>query len=323
MKRTFIDHVVIQVQAGKGGDGCSSFYRDLWSRFSKPDGGYGGKGGDVVITADRNTLTLIDLGYRKHFVAQKGKNGQGNDKTGEEGKNCIIKIPPGSIIKDAVSGLILRDLTKAGEEVIVARGGRGGLGNRPRREATKGEAGEEKKLYIELKLVADVSIIGYPNVGKSTFLNRITSAKSKVAAYPFTTKVPILGSATIGNKEKIFTVCDIPGLIEGAHKGKGLGHDFLRHIERTRLLIHMVDMSSLEGRDAYKDYINLNNELILYNPKLGEKIQILVANKMDIPGAEENIKKFRRNFKGKIYPVSAFSGKGIEQLLAAIGKALN
>jgi GTP-binding protein len=322
VKQIFIDHVKILVEAGKGGDGCRSFYRDRRSRFPKPDGGDGGKGGDIILKTDKNILSLVDLGYRKHFVAQKGRNGQGNDKKGEDGKDCIIPVPAGTLVKDTEKGFVLRDLTQIPQEVVVARGGPGGLGNRPHRDATRGAEGEKKKLSLELKLIADIGLIGYPNVGKSTLLNCLSSAKSKVAAYPFTTKTPILGRLDIEGGENIIVVADIPGLVEGAHKGKGLGHEFLRHIERTRILVHIVDISQSEGRDALSDYLNLNKELFLYNPALKEKPQIVVANKMDLPNFSENFKKFSEKLDRKIYPISALTGEGIEAFLEATKRLL-
>lgn len=310
------------MKAGDGGNGCRSFYRDLRMRFPRPDGGDGGRGGDIVLIADENIRTLLDLQYHKHFVAQKGQHGKGNNKKGGEGKAFLIKVPVGTLVKDRATDRVLRDLTKEGESVIVARGGKAGRGNSPRHDATRGEPGEEKRLLLELKLIADIGLIGYPNVGKSTLLNRISRAKSKVADYPFTTKIPILGRLESGDKEIIFTVADMPGLIEGAHKGKGLGHEFLRHIERTRILVHIIDISQPQGRDAYQDYLSLNNELFLYNPKLKEKPQIVVANKIDLPQSSENLKIFSERFEGEIYPISALTGEGIDVFLEATKKLL-
>ncbi|MCM8779235.1 MAG: GTPase ObgE [Candidatus Omnitrophica bacterium] len=323
MKTNFIDYVEIEVKAGKGGDGCTSFFYDRFSHFPKPDGGNGGKGGNVIIIADENIHTLLDLQYRKRFVAENGHHGEGNYKKGEAGKDCYILVPVGTLVKDAQTGFILRDLTQPGEKVIVAKGGEGGRGNRPRKPATPGKLGEGKKLILELKLIADIGLVGYPNVGKSTLLNRISSAHSQVGDYPFTTKAPVLGRVEIEDEEFTFTVADMPGLIEGAHRGKGLGHTFLRHIERTKILLHMIDISESAGRDAYDDYLSLNKELFLYKPDLKEKKQIIVANKIDLPGAWENLERFSRNLKEKIYPISALKGEGIEQLLQAVKETLS
>ncbi|MCM8765377.1 MAG: GTPase ObgE [Candidatus Omnitrophica bacterium] len=323
MRSNFIDYVEIEVKAGKGGDGCNSFFRHRFSRFPKPDGGAGGKGGDVVIIADENIHTLLDLQYRKRFVAEDGHNGEGNHKKGEAGRDCFILVPVGTLIKEAKRGFVLRDLTKPGEKVIVARGGEGGKGNRSGKPATAGKEGEEKRLILELKLIADVGLLGYPNVGKSTLLNRISPAHSKVASYPFTTRAPVLGKVEIGGEEFDFTVADIPGLIEGAHQGRGLGYTFLRHIERTKVLVHMVDISQSEGRDAYSDYLNLNRELFLYNPDLEKKPQLVVANKIDLSGAWDNLRRFSERLNKKIYPLSALTGEGVEQLLKAIKEILS
>lgn len=254
-------------------------------------------------------------------MAKNGGHGEGNHKKGENAPDCLIRVPAGTLVKDQDTGRVLRDLARAGERVIVVRGGEGGKGNKPRRDATKGKPGEERRLLLELKLVADVALVGCPNAGKSTLLNRISRAKSKVADYPFTTRVPVLGRVETEDREILFTVADMPGLIEGAHKGKGLGLEFLRHIERTKILVHLVDISQPQGRDAYSDYLNLNKELFLYNPRLKEKFQIVAANKIDLSGSSENLKKFSEKLKSKVYPISALRGEGIEDLLEAIGNA--
>ncbi|MCM8783381.1 MAG: GTPase ObgE [Candidatus Omnitrophica bacterium] len=323
MKPIFIDYVEIEVEAGKGGSGCKSFFRSRYHRFPKPNGGDGGKGGDIVIVADNNIHTLIDLQYRKRFVAENGRGGGGNCKKGEDGKPCIIKVPIGTLVKDAKTGFILRDLTYSGEEVVVARGGRGGQGNGLRKPATPGLLGEKKRLILELKIIADVGIIGYPNVGKSTLLNRISSSRSKVADYPFTTKAPVLGCVKIEGEDFSFVAADMPGLIDGAHKGKGLGYQFLRHIERTKILLHVVDISQPHGRDAYTDYLSLNREISLYNFELGKRPQLVIANKIDIPGSAVNFKNFSEKLERKIYPVSALTGEGIESLLKAVKEMLS
>ena len=323
MKSNFVDYVEIEVKAGDGGNGCTSFFHDRFSRFPKPDGGDGGKGGDIILIADENISTLLDLQYRKRFVAENGHHGEGNNRRGEDGKDLYIKVPVGTLVKDAKTGFILRDLVYPGEKVTVAKGGEGGKGNRPRRPATLGKLGEEKKLILELKLIADVGIVGYPNVGKSTLLNRISSAHSKVADYPFTTKAPVLGRVEIEEGEFTFTVADIPGIIEDAHKGKGLGHTFLRHIERTKVLLHVIDISQPQGRNAYSDYLNLNKELFLYNPEMKKKPQIIAANKIDLPEASSNLEEFSKKINDKIYPISALTGEGIDELMKAIKNILS
>lgn len=323
MRANFIDYVEIEVKAGNGGNGCTSFFHDRFNRFPKPDGGNGGNGGDVVLVADENVFTLLDLQYRKRFVAENGSHGEGNNKKGADGRACVVKVPVGTLVKDAKTGFTLRDLTHPGDKVIVAKGGKGGKGNRPKTPATKGEFGEERRLCLELKLIADVGLVGYPNVGKSTLFNRISSACSKVANYPFTTKAPVLGHVEIEEYDFTFTVADMPGLVEGAHKGKGLGHTFLRHIERTKVLVHILDISQPRSDNVYYDYLNLNKELFFYNPDLEKKPQLIVANKIDIPGSSENLKKLAQKINDKIYPVSARTGKGVVELLEAIKEILS
>ncbi|PIU41522.1 MAG: GTPase ObgE [Candidatus Omnitrophica bacterium CG07_land_8_20_14_0_80_42_15] len=309
----FIDRAKIAVKAGNGGDGCNSFYRDKRTRYGPPDGGDGGDGGNIIFEANQNLRTLYDFKYNRHFKAQRGGHGSSNNKKGKRGESLLVKVPPGTIIIDNKTGLILRDLAEPLQQVILCKGGRGGKGNSRGREATKGEAGEEKEVVLELKIIADVGIIGYPNVGKSTFISKVSSAKSKIAPYPFTTKSPILG--VVKRDEDRMTLADMPGIIEGAHTGRGLGDQFLRHIERTKFLVHFIDMAAFEGRDPASDYEVLNNELKLYSKDLIKKPQVLVANKMDMPGTKNNLKKFKKVIKKKIYPISALTGEGTKQLL--------
>ncbi|MCQ9207732.1 MAG: GTPase ObgE [Omnitrophica bacterium] len=313
-----IDQARIHVKAGDGGDGCTSFYRDRAVRKGKPTGGNGGDGGDVIFKVDKNIHTLLDFQYKRHFKAKRGIHGGSNDKRGKNGEAFYIKIPPGTVIKDAKTGFILRDLTHDGEEVIIAQHGRGGRGNTKRGEGVPGSKGEEKELLLELKLIADVGIIGYPNAGKSTLISRISRAKSKVADYTFTTKAPILGKVRCGEED--ITFADMPGLIEGAHRGRGLGDEFLRHIERTKILLHMVDIAGFEGRDAYEDYISINNELALYGKHLAEKPQIVAVNKMDISSSKRKFASFEEKIgqKVRIYPISAQTGEGIKALLVRV-----
>jgi len=316
----FLDEARIFVKAGEGGDGCESFARIRGKRFGHPNGGSGGRGGDVVIAADNNRQTLIEFRYNRHFKAVSGKHGSSNNKKGEGGEDCIIKVPPGTVIYDAVAGFVLRDLKEVGEKVIIAKGGAGGKGNSLRRDATRGEKGETKDIYLELKMVAEVGIIGYPNAGKSTLLSKITRAKPRIADFPFTTKSPILGVAKVGDFS--FVVADIPGLIEGAHAGRGLGDRFLRHIERTKLLIHLVDMAGIDGRDPNSSFHSLNKELELYSSQLSCKTQIVAANKMDMPQAKKLIRKFKPEKTRKVYRISALTGEGIERLLKTVASEL-
>ncbi len=316
----FIDEVRIYVKAGNGGDGCSSLYRDRVNRIGRPDGGPGGDGGDVIFKADFNIHTLLDFQYRQHFTAESGKHGSSNHKKGARGEDSYVKVPPGTLIKDAVTGLLLRDLVKPGDSVIIARGGQGGRGNSRGREALPGTIGEERQVILELKLIADVGIVGYPNAGKSTLISRISSARPKIASYPFTTKEPNLGVVKVYEGLDI-VIADIPGLIEGAHKGKGLGHKFLRHIERTKALVHLVDIAAVDCRDPYKDYVSLNKELKLYSKELARRPQVVALNKVDCPEAKENIKKFKKHVTGKkIFLISALTGEGVKPLLDALCK---
>jgi len=317
----FIDHAEIFVKAGDGGDGCHSFTKEKSQRYKRPNGGDGGKGGNLIIVSDNNVQTLVDFYFRKHFLADSGSNGSSNHKKGQDGKDRIIKVPVGTLVKDAHEGITYCDLNEAGRSVIIVKGGEYGRGNSRRRDATPGSDGEEKTIILELKLVADVGIVGYPNVGKSSLISRISNAKPKIANYPFTSKTPVLGLVRL-DAERSFVVCDIPGLIEGAHSGRGLGDEFLRHVERTRVLVHMVDMAAVDGRDPAEDLKSINKELELYNPELLKRPQILAANKMDLPEAAGNLKGFRKKVKRTIYPVSCVTGEGIKNLLEAAYKKL-
>ena len=317
----FVDEAKISVKAGNGGNGCESFDRTRGKKYGPPNGGNGGKGGDIVLVADNNTQTLITFRYNKHFKAVSGKHGSSNNKQGESGWDCVIKVPPGTMIRDADTGVDLRDLREVGEKVIIAKGGAGGKGNSAKRAATLGEKGETKELHLELKIVADVGIIGYPNAGKSTLLSKITSAKPRIASFPFTTKSPMLGVVRVGDFS--FVIADIPGLIEGAHAGRGLGDRFLRHIERTRILLHLVDMAGTDGRDPCSSFHMLNKELELYSAALKKKRQVAVANKMDLPRAKELIKEFKPKGVQKVYRVSALTGEGVKELLGGIARELS
>jgi len=305
----FIDEAKIYVKAGAGGDGCNSFYRDKWKRLGRPDGGPGGEGGDIIFEADDNIHTLLDFQYRQHLEAESGAHGSSNHKKGRRGKDLHIKVPPGTIIKDAV-----------GDSVIIAKGGKGGRGNSKNRPSEKGSPGEAKTLVLELKLIADAGIIGYPNAGKSTLISRISSAHPRIASYPFTTKEPVLGVVKLYD-DVAFVVAEIPGLIEGAHLGKGLGDKFLKHVERTKVLIHLVDIAACEGRDPVSDYKNLNKELESYSKELIARPQLVALNKVDMPVAKENIRKFKKAVpKIKVFPISACTGEGLNVLLEAAYK---
>ncbi|OGV95487.1 MAG: GTPase ObgE [Nitrospinae bacterium RIFCSPLOWO2_02_FULL_39_110] len=328
----FIDEVRIYVKSGNGGNGCVSFRREKYVPRGGPDGGDGGDGGIVVIAADRNLHTLIDLRYQQHYKAERGAHGQGSNKRGKNGKDCRIRVPIGTIIKDENSEQILEDLKEDGGQFVAAKGGRGGRGNtrfksstnRAPRRAEEGFTGEEKYLHLELKLLADVGIIGFPNAGKSTLISKISAAKPKISDYPFTTVVPNLGVVRV-EEYKSFVVADIPGLIEGAHEGKGLGIRFLRHIERTKILLHLIDMAAGEGREPLKDFTAINKELFHFSPKLASKPQIVAGNKVDISEAKEKFEKVKSIFRDmdvKIFPVSAVTGDGVAQLINCISDKL-
>jgi len=316
----FIDEAKVYVKAGNGGDGCHSMYRDKWNMVGSPDGGPGGDGGNVVFEVNENVHTLLDFQYRQHHEAERGYHASSNHKKGHRGKDLIIKVPPGTLIKDQATGLILRDLLKVGDSVIIAKGGQGGRGNSRNHEREYGAPGEEKTVILELKIIADVGIVGYPNAGKSTLISTISSAHPKIANYPFTTVAPVLGVVKL-HEDAAMVVAEIPGIIEGAHEGRGLGDKFLRHIERTKVLIHLVDIASCEGRDPYQDYKKLNHELKSYSKVLMKKPQIIALNKMDITGAKEHLKKFRKRLgRTRVYPISAVSKEGVPALLQAVYK---
>lgn len=316
----FIDSAKIKVRAGSGGNGCRSLYRDKYQRRGIPDGGDGGKGADIIIQADRNLLTLLDFAHHRHFFGLHGGHGSSNHKKGKRAPDIIVRVPQGTIVRDAATDSILRDLSVEADQVIVARGGRGGIGNWHRNEPTFGEPGEEKTIILDLKLLADVAVVGFPNVGKSTLITAISNAHPKIAAYPFTTTAPILG--VVNSTHKRFVVADIPGLIEGAWEGRGLGDKFLKHAERTRVLIHLLDMAGFEGRDPVDDYKKINLELKKYSKEVYKKPQVICANKMDIAGAEDNLKRFKKLIKKPIFPISALEKKNLKELVDAVAKKL-
>ena len=329
----FIDETRIRAIAGDGGPGCVSFYRAKFIRRGPADGGDGGHGGDVVALADPQLTTLLDLRYRKECRAKPGKGGADADRHGRRGDDYILKVPVGTMIRDAASGELIADLKLPGERAIIAAGGRGGKGNahfasstnRSPRFAQPGVPGEERELEIELRLLADVGIIGLPNAGKSTLISVISAVRPKIADYPFTTLVPNLGVVSYG-EGKSFVVADIPGLIEGAHMGHGLGDKFLRHIMRTRLLIHLFDASQLEEKNPLAPLRAINRELAMFDPELGEKPQIVVANKIDLPEGREKAQKLAKKLPKAFRPlhmISSATTEGVAQLVQKVGQTLD
>lgn len=326
-----IDLVKIYVEGGKGGDGAISFRKEKYVPRGGPDGGEGGRGGSVILVVDPSLSTLLDFRYKRHFKAEDGGCGEGGNRKGKDGEDVIIRVPPGTIVRDAETGKVMADLVEPGERFIVAKGGRGGRGNayfksptnQAPRIAEKGEKGEARWIILELKIIADVGIIGMPNVGKSTLISALSNAKSKVADYPFTTISPVLGVMELENGEKVI-LADIPGLIEGAHRGKGLGIDFLRHIERTRLLLHLVDLS-LPMDEIVKNFEIILNEMEAYSKSLLSKPQIVVGNKLDLVSKEEKVECLRNIFKEKGYDflaISALKSIGLEELTKMVLKRL-
>lgn len=320
-----IDTATIYARGGNGGNGCISFRREKYAPRGGPNGGDGGNGGNVILEASEGISTLIDLRYNPHQTAENGQHGAGKRGHGRNGGERIVKVPVGSVVRLAETGEILADLTQPGRRVVVARGGVGGRGNarfksstfQAPRVAEKGEPGEERVIKIEVKLLADVGLVGFPNAGKSTLLARTSAAKPKIADYPFTTLEPNLGVARL-DPERNFVLADIPGLIEGAHAGAGLGHDFLRHIERTKLLIHVIDAAAVDGRDPIDDYEKLNKELELYNPRLIQLPQLIALNKVDLPGAKANLPRLQDYFsERRLFPISALTGEGVAPLIRA------
>ncbi len=338
----FIDRCRIWAKGGKGGDGCSSFRREKYVPKGGPDGGDGGHGGSVILEVDPQLNNLVHLKFQPHQFAASGRNGMGALKTGKSGSDLVIKVPPGTMVYylptaegnferavDLACGEPAADMLKPGQTFVLAAGGRGGRGNThfkssvnkaPRRK-DDGEPGEERQYFLELKSIADVGLVGFPNAGKSSLLAAVSAAKPKIAPYPFTTLVPMIGIVEMDNYTR-FTVADIPGLIEGANEGVGLGHDFLRHIERCRLLVFVLDMAGSENRDPVEDYRKLRTELKLHNPLLAERPFIIAANKMDLPEAAAHLKNFKKKFRQKIIPISTSEREGIDVLVKELGERL-
>lgn len=326
----FTDYTKIIIKSGNGGDGAITFRREKYVAAGGPDGGDGGRGGNIYFRVDPNANTLIDFRFTKKFKAQNGENGSGSNRYGKAGEDLYIDVPIGTIIKDVETGKVVADLSKEGQEELVLKGGRGGKGNSHFATATRqvprfaqaGEEGEEKEVILELKLLADVGLVGFPSVGKSTLLSVVSKARPQIADYHFTTIVPNLGVVQVKDGRS-FVMADLPGLIEGASQGKGLGHQFLRHIERCRVIVHIIDMSGSEGRDPYEDYVTINKELGEYEYRLLERPQIIVANKMDGDEAEENLKKFKEKLGDqKVFPIIAPIHEGIDAVLYAVADAL-
>lgn len=328
----FIDQARIHIKAGDGGNGCVGFRREKYIPAGGPAGGDGGRGGSVIIVADNNLSTLIDFRFKQHFHARSGEHGQNKNQYGRDGEDLVIKVPPGTLVKHGETGELIADLTKAGQKLIVAEGGRGGRGNThfatPTRQAPafaeRGDPGLEMWLELELKLLADAGLVGYPNAGKSTLISVVSAAKPKIANYPFTTLVPNLGVVSLDTGHS-FVIADIPGIIEGAHEGIGLGTDFLRHIERTRLIIHVVDTAGVDGRDPVDDYHKINQELRLFNEGLSELPHIVVANKMDLPDAQANLERLISAVKDndqEIVAISAASNQGTRELMNKVSAML-
>jgi GTP-binding protein len=326
----FIDEVRIRVKGGDGGRGCVSFRRERFIPRGGPDGGDGGKGGDVILMVREGLSTLLDLRYQQRYRAANGSHGRGKNQSGKGAEALMIFVPVGTLVKDAETGEILKDLTTAGESLLVAKGGRGGRGNARFATATRqaprfaepGEKGEERHLQLELKLLADVGIVGHPNAGKSTLLRRVSAARPKVADYPFTTLIPHLGVVSYG-EFKTFVMADIPGLIAGAHQGTGLGSRFLRHIERTLLLVHLVDISTDPQRDPWLQYEEINDELRRFHPSLLEKPQVVVLNKIDIPAVRARVVQARDSFWQRgvdLLTISALTGEGVDEAMREIGR---
>jgi GTP-binding protein len=329
----FVDQVKITVQAGNGGDGCCSFRREKFIPKGGPDGGDGGKGGNVIFQAVSNLSTLLDLRYQQLYRADHGNAGSGQLKTGKSGKDLVIPVPVGTVVRDFESRVVLADLTEDLQEYVIARGGRGGLGNeqyksstnRAPRRADPGTPGKHRVLFVELKLLADVAIIGFPNAGKSTLISKISNAKPKIADYPFSTLVPNLGLVQV-SEYKSFIAADIPGLIEDAHLGKGLGTRFLKHTERTRLLVHLLDFSIASDRDPIADYETIQNELKHFSEELYGKPQILVANKVDHPEAEAKFAEYKERLEGlspTLFVCSSVTGTGIKELVFKVYEMLH
>jgi GTP-binding protein len=326
----FVDEVEIVVEAGRGGDGCVSFRREKYVPRGGPDGGDGGDGGSVVVRAKEGSDSLVALVHRRHWKAESGERGRGAQCHGASAEDLVIRVPPGTLVFDAVGGFILKDLKQAGDEVVVARGGKGGKGNvrfksatnRTPRQSTPGGEGQSRRVRLELKLIADVGLVGKPNAGKSTLLSRLSRARPEIAPYPFTTKHPNLGRVQI-DFERSFILADIPGLIEGAHAGAGLGHEFLRHIQRAGILVHLVEPEPLDGTDPVANYRAIRDELVRYDEKLGQRPEIVAVTKADLPAAPAARDRLAAESGRPVLLTSAVTGQGLNELIAAVMRVLD
>lgn len=325
----FVDRVMLEVKGGEGGRGCVSFRKEKYVPRGGPNGGDGGKGGDVIIRAVEGLTNLAHLSSQRHFLADRGAHGMGSNCDGRSGADVYIDVPPGTLVRDRERGFLIRDLKEVGGQLVIAKGGRGGHGNtyfksstnRAPRKAEPGGAGEERKIVLELKLIADVGLVGLPNAGKSTLLSRISRARPEIADYPFTTKYPNLGMVS-ATPDFTFVVADIPGLIEGAHEGHGLGHEFLRHVERTRLLVHLVEADPVDGSDPVENYGTIRQELEHYSKKLAERPELLVMTKRDVTGWREAHERFEEAVGREVISISAVTGEGIPELIRRVAKEL-
>ena len=325
----FVDRVQIDVTAGTGGDGCASFRRERYVPRGGPNGGDGGRGGSVIFAAQEDVDNLSAVASRKHWRAENGKHGEGSDRHGRSAKDLIIPVPPGTIVLDPKHGLVIKDLTNLGDQVAAARGGKGGKGNvhfksatnRSPHDFTRGEVGEQRRLVLELKSIADVGLVGKPNAGKSTLLSRLSQARPEIAAYPFTTKTPNLGRVQI-DVDRSFIMADIPGLIEGAHEGIGLGHEFLRHIQRSGVLVHLVEPCPMDETDPIQNYESIRDELTRYDEQLGQRPELIVVTKSELPGAADIRKTLAKKLGRPVILISAVTGEGLNQLSTVIADAL-
>ncbi len=330
--KMFIDQVKVYVKAGDGGNGMVAFRREKYVPLGGPAGGDGGNGADIIFEVDEGLRTLMDFRYKRHFKATRGENGMSKNMHGKNAEPMLIKVPPGTVVTDLDTDRVIADLTQHGEQAVIVKAGRGGRGNsrfataaNPAPELSEnGEPGQERNIQMELKLLADVGLVGFPSVGKSTLLSVVSAARPKIADYHFTTIVPNLGMVSAGDGRS-FVMADLPGLIEGAHQGVGLGHQFLRHIERTRVIVHVIDMSGSEGRDPYQDYLTINAELKEYNLRLTERPQIIAANKMDHPDSEENLATFKAQIGNDVpvFPISAVTQTGTRELLFQVADKID
>lgn len=326
----FVDRAEIEIEAGNGGDGCVSFRREKHVPHGGPNGGDGGNGGSVIVRAREGVDSLVEFANRKHWRAPKGEHGKGSDKNGKRGADLLINVPPGTVLIDSESGMIIKDLVNEGEEVIIARGGRGGKGNphfksstnQAPRESTPGGMGESRRVILELKVIADVGLVGKPNAGKSTLLSRLSRARPEIADYPFTTKFPNLGRVIV-DIDHSFVLADIPGLIEGASDGIGLGHDFLRHITRAGILVHLVEPLPTDGTDPIENYRVIRAELSQYSDELGNRPEVVVVSKAELPESEEVIEKLSAEVDGEVLLISAVTGQGLNVLIHRISKLLS